>query len=66
MFTGSDVRDWFIMVLVAGMWIASTVFIFLHPEPPNFVTWSGLCTTMAGIYHWLTIHDSKVPDVNRG
>lgn len=59
---GSDLQDWFIILLVAQVWIASTVYLFMHPELPLFVAWSGLCTTMGGIYHWLSIRDDKAED----
>ena len=62
LFKGSDFRDWFIILLVAAAWMASTVFLFHHPEAPNFVTWSGLCATMGSIYHFLVIRDSKTED----
>jgi hypothetical protein len=58
----SDAKDWFVMLLVAGIWIASTIYIFKHPDGGTFATWAALAATIGGIYHWLTIHDSKVPD----
>ncbi len=57
-----DLRDTFVMLLVAQVWVASTVYLFLHPSEPVFVTWSGLCTTMGGIYHWICVRDDKIPD----
>lgn len=57
-----DTRDWFVMLLVAGAWIAGTVFLFLHASAPVFATWGSICATMTGFYHWIVIRDSKVPD----
>jgi hypothetical protein len=57
-----DVRDWFVMASLAFTGIASTVFIFLHPETGNFITWAGVFTTQTGVYHLLVIHDSKQQD----
>ena len=38
----SDPKDWFVMILVAGIWIASTVYIFKHPDNTAFGIWAGL------------------------
>lgn len=57
--------DWFVMILWAAVWVAGTVFLFLHHDHPAvFVTWCGLCTTMGGLYHWLMVRDQKVPDAH--
>lgn len=58
----NDCRDWFVMILVTAMWIAGTVFLFNHPESPNFLTWSGLGATLTGVFHWLTVRDAKIAD----
>ena len=61
-----DSRDWFIMILVGGIWAAGTVFIFRFGSKENAVAlmtaWGGICATMGGIYHWLTIRDDKQKD----
>jgi hypothetical protein len=57
-----DLRDWFIILLHAGMWTAGTVFIFKHPSEVNFATWGTLGATMTGAYHWMVIRDSKQKD----
>jgi hypothetical protein len=59
-----DIRDWFVMGLVTLAWIASTIFLFIHPDATNFATWAGLSATMCGTYHWLVYADSKKPDAN--
>lgn len=48
-----NARRWFVMLLVALVWIASTVFIFLHPAEANFAVWATLAATVGGTYHWL-------------
>ena len=58
----SDPKDWFVMILVAGIWIASSVFIFKHPDNTAFGIWAGLAGTIGGIYHFLAVHDDKNPD----
>ena len=60
----NDARDWFVMGLVAVAWTAATVFLFLHHSDMNFVTWAGVCTTMTGVYHWITVRDQKVSDAS--
>lgn len=57
-----NVRDWFVILLVALVWIASTVFLFLYPKEANFATWAAVCGTMTAAYRWLDLKDSKVPD----
>lgn len=63
-FSKQGVRDWFVMLLMAGIWIAATVFLFKHPEGPAFAVWGTVCGTMTAAYHWLDVHDSKVPDAH--
>jgi hypothetical protein len=60
----NDARDWFVMLLVTAAWIAGTVWVFIHPDAEAFAAWCGLCATMGGVYHWLTIRDSKVKDAD--
>lgn len=65
----NDTRDWFIMILTACIWAAGTVFIFKFGSKDNAVllmsSWGGICGTMGGIYHWLTIRDDKEKDQNQ-
>lgn len=60
----NDARDWFVMVLVGAVWIAGTVWIYIHASVAAFSLWCGLCTSMGGIYHWLNLRDSKTPDAH--
>jgi hypothetical protein len=57
-----DCRDWVILGLVTGGWAAATLFLFTHPAPMNFATWSGVVATICGVYHFLTVSDDKRAD----
>jgi hypothetical protein len=57
-----NIRDWFVLVLVALLWIAATIYLFIHPSEADFATWGAICGTMTGAYRWLDLKDSKVPD----
>lgn len=59
-----EVRDWTVIALLAGMHVSATVFIFLHPDTANFVTWAGVTSTITCAYHWLVIRDSKEKDAS--
>jgi len=61
----TEIRDWFVMVLLAAVAIASGVYIFKHPSDGNYITWCTLIGTLGGIYHWLVLIDSKRPDADR-
>ena len=57
-----DARDWVVMGLVTGGWVAGTVFLYLFPSSVNFATWSGLTATICGVYHFLSVSDDKRVD----
>lgn len=57
-----DARDWFVMGAVTAAWMASTVYLFIHPSEPAFATWAGLAATMTAAYHFLIVSDDKRPD----
>jgi hypothetical protein len=57
-----DTRDWIVIGLMGLIQVASTVFVFKHPDAINFATWATLCGTLVGAYHWMVIRDSKTPD----
>lgn len=58
----ADVRDWYVMIHMGGMLSASTWFMFLHPQ--YFPQWATFVGVVGAIFHWLIIHDSKVPDAS--
>lgn len=62
---GNDCRDWFVMIMVTAAWVCATIFLFKYPLVPNFITWAGVCGTLTGVYHWLTVKDAKVPDADQ-
>lgn len=49
-------RDWFVMVLTALLWVASTVYLFKHADDTNFQTWAALAVTVLSAYHWMVLH----------
>jgi hypothetical protein len=57
-----EARDLFVMLLVSAMWVAGTVYLFIHASDMNFATWMGGSGTMTGFYHWTMMKDQKVPD----
>jgi hypothetical protein len=65
-----DARDWFVMILVAGVWIAGTVFIFVFGSKDNAVAllgaWGVICGSFGGFYHWFVLRDSKTKDADNG
>jgi hypothetical protein len=62
----NSLRDWFIMGLFAGVYVAATVYLFRHPGPETFGVWAGMVATMGGVYHWLDVRDAKTPDAPCG
>lgn len=44
-------KDWYIMVHMGTVLMASTVFVFMHPE--HFVAWSTLVATIGAVFHWI-------------
>lgn len=55
-------RDWFVMSISTSLWLAATVFLFLHAGEANFATWGTFSGAMLGAYHWMVIRDQKVRD----
>lgn len=59
-----DLRDRLVMGLVSGAWVASTVYLFKFHTDLNFATWATFSGTVTCVYHWLCVHDDKIPDNN--
>lgn len=57
-----DGKDLFIICLITAGWLASTVFLFLHPAEGNFATWGVWSAAVTAAYRWIDYKDSKVPD----
>lgn len=55
-------RDWFVIVVSTGLWLAATWFLFTHPGEANFATWATVSGSMLGAYHWMVIRDQKIRD----
>ena len=60
-----NVRDWFVLGCITAAWIASTVYLYVHPSGGSFATWAGLAATMIGGYRWIDLKDSKEADAAR-
>ena len=54
------VNDWFVVLHINGVLVASTVFVFKHPE--HFGIYAALVGTIVGFYHFMTISDDKRAD----
>lgn len=59
---GSDARDWVAMIVVGGGFVASWVYVFMHPSEAAFTVTVGAVGTFGAIFHWLCVHDDKIPD----
>ena len=57
-----DVRDWFIMSMLAGIAIVGGVYVFKHPDDVNFGTWGTVCGVLTAALHWLNVRDDKEKD----
>jgi uncharacterized membrane protein len=57
-----DGRDWFVIGHVAMIMTAATAFLFMYPNAEDFATWGGVVATTGGLYHWIMVRDSKIPD----
>lgn len=50
------------MGIVTAVLIAATIYLFIHAATPVFLAWCGFVPTVTGVYHWLTVRDSKEKD----
>jgi hypothetical protein len=57
-----DWRDIVILIRVDAILTVGTIYLFKHADPVVFGSWATFATTMAGLYHWLVVRDSKQPD----
>ena len=57
-----DWRDIVILIRVDTILTVGTIYLFKHADPLVFGSWATFATTMAGLYHWLVVRDSKQPD----
>lgn len=59
-----DWRDWYIVIHLSLFAASVMTYAFLHPAAAVFATACTTLTTVLGMYHWFTIKDDKVPDVD--
>lgn len=57
-----DWRDVAVLTLVSAAMASATVYLFKHPSDAAFGIWGTIFTTTVTAYHWLVMHDDKVPD----
>jgi hypothetical protein len=61
-----DLSDRLVLVLVAGGFVASWTYVFMHPSPEAF----GICVagvgTFVAAFHAIRVHDDKQPDRKDG
>jgi hypothetical protein len=60
--TQQDARDWFILGAVTAIVTAATVYLFMFHSDATFGIWSGVVTTIVGLYHVMIYLDDKKPD----
>jgi hypothetical protein len=61
-----DLRDIVTLGLIGGGFIASWVWVFLHPTVEAFGICVGAVGTFGAVFHWLCMRDDKVPDRKEG
>lgn len=61
-----DLRDWLTLALNAAGFVASWVYVFLHPSVEAFVTCTAAVGAFGAIFHWLCVRDDKAPDRKDG
>lgn len=56
------VQDWAVLVLIGAGFVASWVYVFMHPSPGAFMTCIGGTGTWSIAFHWIVMRDDKEPD----
>lgn len=57
-----DLRDWITLALIGAGFVASWVYVFVHPSEGAFLTCTAAVGTFGAIFHGLSVHDDKTPD----
>ena len=57
-----DCGDWIVVAFLLAFAVTGAVYIFTHPSDANFMTWIGVLGVAGGIFHWIRVRDSKMPD----
>jgi hypothetical protein len=57
-----DYRDYLTVFLVTGGFIASWVYVFMHPSPEAFGICIGGVGAFSSLFHLIAVRDDKTPD----
>lgn len=57
-----DYRDWLTVFLIAGGFIASWIFVFMHPSTEVFGICIGGMGAFSSLFHLIAVRDDKIPD----
>lgn len=61
-----NMSDIVVLLLLLAGFLASWVYVFMHPSPEAFIAVVTSQGTFVGAYHMISVHDDKVPDRNVG
>jgi len=57
-----DASDWIALALIGGGFIASWIYVFIHPSVTAYGICVGAVGTFGAIFHWICVLDDKKPD----
>ena len=57
-----DARDWAVLILVGGGFVASWVYVFIHPCNQAYLACLGSTGAFGAVFHWIVTLDDKNPD----
>jgi hypothetical protein len=57
-----DFTDVAVLTLISAGFLASWMYVFMHPGDTAYVACVGGTGAWGCVFHWLTIRDQKVPD----
>jgi membrane associated rhomboid family serine protease len=60
------IQDWTVLLLIAAGFIASWVYLFLHPSAGAFGVCVGGTGAWSVAFHWIVTRDDKEPDRREG
>lgn len=57
-----DLSDWLVLMMIAVSFLASWVYVWVHPSDIAFGVCVGGVGTFGGLFQYLRIKDDKIPD----